>query len=263
MGLRSLFSLSAYCSMASWLRIQRARSTDPDPLFELPELLDKPEGTRVLVVAPHADDEALGCGGTLAKHHLAGDRISVVFMTDGGKGEEMAGGITGQALVELREREAQQAGRALGVDECIFFRNPDGALRCTSRTVEQLSSVLDRLRPDVIYCPSPLDTHRDHRQACVTLARALSQGSRAVVVYLYEVWAPVPANCAVGIDLERKLRAIRLYRSQMDERELYVTAATALARYRGLSCLPGRDFPVECFLRLNRSDFVEFANSVT
>src|SRR5262245_23863247 len=109
MALRSLFGRSAYRRMASWVRSQRARLANPNPLFELPELLEKPEGTRVLVVAPHADDEALGCGGTLAKHHIAGDRITVVFMTDGGKGEEMAGGVTGQALVELREQEAQAA----------------------------------------------------------------------------------------------------------------------------------------------------------
>jgi len=263
MGLRSLFSRSAYRGMASWVRSQRARLTEPDPLFELPELLEKPDGTRVMVVAPHADDETLGCGGTLVKHHLAGDRVTVVFMTDGGKGEELAGGVRGRALVGLREREAQAAAAALGVDECIFLRNPDGSLRCTARTVEQLDGVLDTLRPDIIYAPSPLDTHRDHRQACAILAAALGKAVRAVEVYVYEVWAPIPANCAVGIDLERKVRAIRLYRSQMDERELYVAAATTLARYRGISCLPGQDVPVECFLRLNRSNFVEFVKGVT
>ena len=263
MGPHSLFSRSAYRGVAAWVRRARALLTDRDPLFELPELLEKPEGTRVLVVAPHPDDETIGCGGTLYKHHLAGDHITAVFMTDGSQGEKLAGGISGQALVELREREARAATAVLGINECIFLRNPDASLRCSPQTVGQLDSLFDSLRPDVVYVPSPLDTHRDHRQTCAIAARALANCLWPVQVYLWEIWAPVPANCAVVIDLERKIQAVRIYRSQMDERELFVTGATALARYRGVTTLPGHDVAVECFLRLDRAAFVEFAESMT
>ena len=258
-GLRSLFNGPEYRSVAAWVRRARSVLTDSDPLFELPELLEKPAGTRVMVVAPHADDEALGCGGTLFKHHLAGDRITAVFMTDGSKGDAFSDGIGGEALIELREREARAAASVLGIDECVFLRNPDTALECSPRAVEQLGRLLGSLRPDIVYAPSPFDTHRDHRQACAIAARALAACSWSVEVYLCETWAPVPANCAVVIDLERKIQALRIYRSQMDGRELYVTGATALARYRGLTCLPGRDVAVECFLRVDRDAFVELA----
>lgn len=262
MGLRSLFSRSANRGVAAWLRRLPSLLKRVEPLFELPELIDKPEGTRVMVVAPHADDETFGCGGTIYKHHLAGDRITAVFMTDGSKGYEQAGGISGQALIELRKREAQAAAAALGINECIFLRNSDTSLQCSPQTVGQLGCLLDSLRPDVVYAPSPLDTHRDHRQACVIAAHALANCSWPVQVYLYEIWAPVPANCAVAIDLERKIQAVRIYRSQMDGRELHVTSTTALARYRGVTCLPGQDVPVECFLRLDRAAFVEFAQGM-
>lgn len=263
MGLRSIFSRLANRGAAPRLRRLHALLTGANPLFDLPELLEKPEGTRVMVIAPHADDETFGCGGTIYKHHLAGDRITAVFMTDGGKGDNLAGGITGQALIELREQEARAAADALGISECVFLRNADTSLECSPHTVGQLRRLLDALQPDVVYAPSPLETHRDHRQACAIAAHALAGYPRPLQVYLYEIWAPIPANCAVAIDLGRKIDALRNYRSQMDERELYVNAITSLARYRGVTCLPGQDVPVECFLRLDRAAFAEFAESMT
>lgn len=231
-------------------------------LFDLPQRIEKPQGARVMVIAPHADDETLGCGGTLHKHHLAGDRVTAVFMTDGSKGDGLAGGISGQALIELREREAHAAAVVLGIDECVFLRNPDTSLKCSPRTIGQLRGLLESRQPDVVYAPSPLDSHRDHQQACAITARALADYPRPVEVYVYEVWAPVPANCVVPIDVEKKIDAVRRYRSQMDERELYVTAATSLARYRGITCMPGQDVAAECFLRLDRAAFVEFTQGI-
>jgi LmbE family N-acetylglucosaminyl deacetylase len=233
----------------------------PRPFFEPPQCLDKPQGSRVIVIAPHPDDETLGCGGTLYKHHKAGDRITAVFMTDGAKGDILAQGLTGQALVELREREARTAADALGISECVFLRNPDTALECSPRTIAQLGRLLASSRPDVVYVPSPLDHHRDHRRACEIVARALAEYPEDVQVYVYETWTPIPANCAVPIDLERKLNAVRAYGSQMDEREICVHGAASLARYRGITCLPGKDIAVECFLRLDRAAFINAVQS--
>jgi LmbE family N-acetylglucosaminyl deacetylase len=216
-----------------------------------------------MVIAPHPDDETIGCGGTLHKHHLAGDRITAVFMTDGGKGDALAGGISGKALIELREREAQAAAAVLGIDECVFLRNPDTSLEGSPHTVQQLRRLLESLQPDIVYAPSPLETHRDHREACVIAARALGEYSQPVQVYLYEIWAPVPANCVVAIDIAHKVAAVRCYQSQMDERDLFVVAVTNLARYRGVTCLPGRDASVECFLRLGRAAFADLAEGIT
>lgn len=94
---------------------------------------------------------------------------------------------------------------------------------------------------------------------CLIAARALAACSWTMPVYLNEVWAPVPATRAVALDLERKIRAVRIYCSEMEERELCVAALTNLARYRGVTCLPGQNVPVECFLRVDRAAFVERA----
>ena len=224
-------------------------------LLDVPICLEKPEGSRVMVIAPHPDDEAIGCGGTLRKHHLAGDVITAVFMTDGGKGDTLAGGVRGEALIDLREQEANAAAEKLGINECVFLRNPDASLQCSSQTIDQLHRLLLLQQPDIVYVPSPFETHRDHRVACAVAARALVRYSKPALVYLYEVWAAVVANCVVPIDLKQKIAAVRCYRSQMDERESLVVAVTSLARYRGLTCLPGQDVSAECFLRLKSDAF--------
>jgi LmbE family N-acetylglucosaminyl deacetylase len=258
MGLRSRLGYVADRTGLTWFRrLLGAGGRSDAPFLLLPELIEKPAGTRVVVLAPHADDEVLGCGGTIYKQHLAGDRVTAVFMTDGREGHENAGGIRGDALVELREREARAASETLGIDDCVFLRNPDTALAASPETVAQVSAVLRARQPGVLFVPSPMDTHRDHRQTCVIAAKALAACSLPMEVYLYEIWAPVPANCAVVIDLERKLEALRAHRSQLDEKELYVSVATSLAHYRGITCLPGRDIPVECFLRLDCAAFVD------
>src|SRR3990170_3703757 len=53
----------------------------------VPPPLDRPPGSRILVLAPHMDDEALGCGGSLHRHVLAGESVTVAYLTDGRKGD--------------------------------------------------------------------------------------------------------------------------------------------------------------------------------
>jgi len=262
MRLRSGFKGSVDYSGLSWFRRLFTVRRQTDPLFQLPEVIDKPRGNRIMVLAPHADDEVLGCGGTVYKHHLATDHITAVFMTNGSQGHVMAGGLKGQILIDTRENEARAAGEILGVTDSVFLRNPDGALEVCPATVQQLTDLFESRRPDLLYVPSPMETHRDHKATCLIAAHAVAACTWPVEVYLYEVWAPVPANCAVVIDLAHKVRAARAYRSQMDERELYVLAVTNLAHYRGITCLPGQDVSVECFLRLDRTVFTEFAQSI-
>ena len=75
-------------------------------------------GNVVLALAPHPDDESLGCGGALALHRAAGDPVKVVFVTDGARGDER-GEDPRDAYVALRRREAAEACAALGVDDAI------------------------------------------------------------------------------------------------------------------------------------------------
>ncbi|HWX75436.1 MAG TPA: PIG-L family deacetylase, partial [Solirubrobacteraceae bacterium] len=104
--------------------------------------------TSVLVVCAHPDDEAVGCGGALRRHVLAGDRVSAVFLTSGeagGHGLERAG--------ETREREARVAADVLGIGELAFWREPDAGLRARAALIERLARVIADARASLVYAP--------------------------------------------------------------------------------------------------------------
>src|ERR1700690_2675544 len=82
----------------------------------------------VLVLAPHMDDEVIGCGGTLAKHIARGASVTVAYLTDGA-----GGGVAepGSTLRATRKREAHLALSALGIPHCHFLDAADGHLSST------------------------------------------------------------------------------------------------------------------------------------
>jgi N-acetylglucosamine malate deacetylase 1 len=229
--------------------------------LELPQRVDKPEGRRVLVIAPHPDDEAIGCGGTLLKHKDAGDRIVVAYMTDGERGDTFVS-VQGAQLIALRRNETELAARILGIHERVFCANPDTQLKLSEDTIEQMLSLLGQHRPDVLYVPSYIDGHTDHQAAFQIVASALRRFEQEPAVYTYEVWSPLVANCVVEIDMDRKLEAVRAYASQLGQDELYVSGCTGLAKYRAVSGLLRTDTYAECFWRSDRAGFLRLADAL-
>src|SRR5215471_17732082 len=93
-----------------------------------PALVWEPQGRKIVVLAPHMDDEVIGCGGALYKHVRNGAEVTVVYMTDGRYGSSALHLLTGAErkrregeLIEVRKREAQLAMETLGVKEGIFL----------------------------------------------------------------------------------------------------------------------------------------------
>jgi LmbE family N-acetylglucosaminyl deacetylase/glycosyltransferase involved in cell wall biosynthesis len=180
-------------------------------------------GKRVLVLAPHPDDESLGCGGALILHRDAGDDVSVIFLTDGSAGGE----------AERRLREAQTACTALGVKEFRFWGKQDRQLKPDDETVELLSAAIEELKPELVYCTSPWEYHPDHQAAYHLLARALGQVELELEVLLYELGRPLPVNVLIDISpVNEQLQSIyREYHSQL-ARLPYDIIAESLKRYR-------------------------------
>src|ERR1043166_7647856 len=84
----------------------------------------EPQGKKIVVLAPHMDDEVIGCGGTLCKHVRNGAEVIVVYMTDGRYGSTALQRLKGEErkrrereLIEVRKREARLAMETLGVKE--------------------------------------------------------------------------------------------------------------------------------------------------
>jgi LmbE family N-acetylglucosaminyl deacetylase len=189
---------------------------------------------NVLVIAPHPDDESIGCGGALSLHAQRGDRITVAFLTSGELGLRH---LPRNKARRTREREAVQAGKILGVSDWHFLRLPDWFVGDSiGRAASKLSPLLKRMKPELIYLPHAKEWHPDH-QAALPVARAALKAAKIskVALLAYEVWTPLTDYDHVeniSAVMPRKLRALRAHRSQLKEFD-YVRAVSGLNAFRG------------------------------
>ena len=153
------------------------------------EVADSELDVDAWVIAPHPDDEVLGCGGTIACKVAQGARVRVCFLTDGSSSHQRW--IPKVELRALREGEALSACERLGVsrDDVVFLGFEDGSL---AQHVDDAAAALRRLFkewPGVeVYAPHHREQPEDHRAAC-WVARTAMQGLRFPSVYLeYPVW---------------------------------------------------------------------------
>ena len=173
---------------------------------------------RVLVFAPHPDDEVFGCGGTLAFQSDAGAEVRVVILTDGGMGDP-----TGRTedLRGTRVAESRAAGEHLGLSDYRFLDLPDGGLQVTGELVEALARELEDYEPELVIGPSPGELHPDHRATSRALMAALSRGPERRVL-LYGINTQVVPGLLVDITPvnERKRAAIACFSSQLEHMDL-------------------------------------------
>jgi LmbE family N-acetylglucosaminyl deacetylase len=198
-----------------------------------------PVGCRVLVLAPHPDDETFGCGGTLALHAAAGDPVRVIFLTDGGGGD-FHRRYAADEYRRLRQCEAVAAARLLGIGDIRFWPFPDRQLEYRSAEAEmRLLNELDDFQPQRIYVPSMLEYHPDHRAAAGLLNRVLIRRKPVLAVAYYEVNQPLCVNTLVDITavLEQKKGAMAAYASQLAELP-YDEYILALNRFRAITLPP-------------------------
>lgn len=149
-------------------------------------------GANPVVLAPHPDDETIGCGALIAASAARGLRPRIVFMTDGAGSHPGSHAFAAPRLAELREREAVCAAAILGVDfnDLYFLRLPDTAAPhdgpAFDTTVALLAGIVGQASPAVIFAPWAADPHRDHL-ATHRMARAVASltGQRHLS---YPIW---------------------------------------------------------------------------
>lgn len=201
---------------------------------------EKPPRGRILVLAPHPDDEAIGCGGILALHHDQGDPIKVIFMTDGAAGDPF--GYYGNLdYRELRREEARRAARILGIEALEFWGYPDGRLSEAKDLAHRLLDLLRRERPDIVYRPSTAEVHLDHFALAVSFEEAARRYEGAFADFCYEIWAMVQPTHVIDIGpiWERKVQAIEQYKSQLRYND-YIRMVSGLNAYRTLFLLTAK-----------------------
>ncbi len=230
-----------------------------------PGWTERVRAASALIVAPHFDDEVLGCGGLAAQLAAAGSAVRVLFLTDSGGGVEE---IEDRDAYRARRREeAGNAVRALGCAGCDILDLPDGSLdRHLDDAVQGLRRALLTQRPDLLLAPHPLEVTRDHQAAFAAVHRLLSplrdddrkeddEALRGLRILLYEVNHPGHPDLLVDVTAEEEIleKAMAFYGSQ-EERHPYLNAAIGLRRFRTLSLGPEVKL-AEGYRRLRVEDF--------
>lgn len=228
-----------------------------------------------LVLAPHQDDETLGCGGTIILKRNAGARVTVAFMTDGTTSHRQF--MSESELRTRRYAEAIDACEILGVPrtEVHFLGHPDGKLEHRQpQAITEVARLIDACHPDEIFVPYEYDGTADHEATCRIAQAALSRVGHSARVFEYPIWiwnrwpwvqlklainrdcmrAAAQAcshglgvkairafRCGVRIDgvLDRKRRALLRHRTQM-------SVVVAGVPWPTLADVTGGDF-LECF----------------
>ena len=196
---------------------------------------------RVLVLAPHPDDDIFGIGGTLKKLIVGGAAITVAYFCDGSggviEGEDEAGSLEriDKNLIAVRKAEAREAALILGIQKQVFFGYRDGKLASGSAAVKALHDLIDSVKPEIIFVPSFLDNHPDHRVVNEILINLISQKQNlhSVEIWAYEIWTPLFPNRIVIINdsIEAKKKAMAAHKSQIKARG-YSQAILGLNQYR-------------------------------
>lgn len=228
-----------------------------------PGWTERVRATSALVLAPHYDDEILGCGGLLAQLAASGAAVRVLFLTDGGGGGEAV-----EDREAYRSRRREEAGRVceiLGLAGCEHLGLPDGGLgQRLDEAVEGIRRAVLTQRPELVLVPSPLEISRDHQAAFAALHRLLAplrdaspdvEPLRALRILLYEVNHPLHPDLLVDVSAEAGIleKAMAAYASQ-EERHPYWNAGLGLRRFRTLSLGPGVEL-AEAYRRLRVEDF--------
>ncbi|MBR6727557.1 MAG: PIG-L family deacetylase [Clostridia bacterium] len=201
---------------------------------------------KILIIAPHPDDEVLGVGGTALKRAQCGDEVTVCVVT---RGVEP---LFPAEAVEKTRAEAVEAHRLLGIGKTLYLDFPSVMLESVPRYElnAAIARVVAELEPDEVYIPHSGDMQLDHRLVADAAMVALRPKYKHKVarVYAYETVSETGWNTPsvqnaflptvyedISDTLEAKLEAMACYRSQLDDfpgaRSL--EALRALAVFRG------------------------------
>ena len=201
---------------------------------------------KILVIAPHPDDEILGCGGTIIKNIKAGNEVYVCIVTKGYPP------LFKEEGVELTRQHARDCHQSVGVKKTIFLDFPCVTLEKEDRYKlnQAILDVIKEIKPEEVYIPHYGDMQKDHQMvvdaAMVALRPKYNWGIKKIYGYetMSETAWNVPniqnefiPNAYVDIseELDEKMKALSYFKLQIsdfpDARSL--EAIEALAKYRG------------------------------
>jgi LmbE family N-acetylglucosaminyl deacetylase len=200
---------------------------------------------KILIIVAHPDDEVLGCGATITKHTKNGDKVQVVFLTDG---------FGSRSNGDNRDNSAEDVSKVLGCESPIFLNLPDNQLDTIPLLdiVKKIEKVIENFQPSVIYTHHFGDLNIDHQMAHRAVMTACRPQPDFCVkeIYSFETlsathWQSssmgntfIPNYFIDATDfMEQKMEALKHYDEEMREypHARSYKAIKSLAIYRGLT----------------------------
>lgn len=201
---------------------------------------------NILVIAPHADDEILGVGGTIAKYIDQGHNVYICIAS---KGYEP---LFSKELVEAVLKEAEECHRFLGIKATFYLDFPASMLEKINRSEinDKLYEVIEKVEPDMVFIPHYGDMQKDHEIIAKASMVALRPKYKHKVkaIYSYETVSETECNIPhtanvfipnVYIDIsnyiQKKMEAMKIYGSQLSDfpNPRSIETLEALAKHRG------------------------------
>lgn len=203
-----------------------------------------PTAQSLLVVAPHPDDEVIGCGGLLSSHSRIGGESTVLYLT---------------CSEQKRRQEATDARSHLAVAHAVELNLTEGHIQATEQTTESVRELLRKIKPGTITLPSTGDPHPDHRNTHGIFFEALSTvDDTDPEILLYEGFTPI-CNANAWLDItpvaHLKWAALACYQSQQ-ERYRIVEIAQHLNAFRAITTMRKHVHYAEAFRRLTVSEYL-------
>lgn len=190
------------------------------------------ENEKILIVAPHPDDESLGCGGLMAKYR---NQCDVLLLTDGRKGKsEKRKNCLDENIISIRLQELKNALEIAGSDKLFCLNIPDSTLSRNKKTVMQF----DASQYKYIFVPNSKENHPDHKAANKFFKAMRFWGKTKARIYEYEVWTPlqiVDVLVDISVQEPKKELMIKQFVSQLECKD-YLNAGMGLSHYRGIGC---------------------------
>lgn len=207
---------------------------------------------RVWVIAPHPDDETVGCAGTILRHRAVGDQVHLLVVTDGSGSR--AFGLNAVEMAERRQKELWAVAQLLGVQEQYWLGLPENRWE-PDQLIQQLAAMWrNHPAPDIIYAPSFIDFHPEHLRVAHALAATLTD-CPSPIVRVYPIHVPLTAVltnliCDVSRLLPQIEAAIDAYTTQ------YYSTRVALRQRRYAAAQFRVGSLVESFWEMTASQYV-------
>ena len=210
-----------------------------------PKLMELLPGKRFLVIAPHPDDDVIGCGGTILKALAMGKAVKICYLSLPS---------LHAASSEERLEEVKNSLKVMGITEYSINKRE---FPSTVKIVRELiTPELMSWKPDCVLVPSPLENHSQHLMAFEGYLESIRNSQCQAGTALYEVWGPVTPNLIIDVTnfIDEKAKSIAAHASQVKNVD-YVKMAKALNEYRAISSnLKGYS---EAFLYLEKGDLLK------